>query len=194
MRRIKFDRVVVAWSVIPRYHFRAGLETYCTDTKLDGKYDINLVGGEVITKHWLQETGDRLRMIHNDHWDILDLVQYVNILKSLWNQSNGLHFVNAMGPWCRDYFTRQNAVVPSDFDPYIQSLLRCDERSDQEIFDIYNRIHSEYDEHGGINADLWLNLYDSFDSLKTDTIAHDDVHPGLASQDVFTKFLRQYLT
>lgn len=190
----KYDIVIVGWSVIPRYYFHAGLELYAVHTKLDD-IDINVNNGKTITGAWLENIGNSLKKIHNDHWDILDLVKFVNILVHTQETSPNkkIVFVNTSSPWCRNYFDEKKISLPSDLDPYEQELLQVKTRSDQEIFLLYQMIHSHYDYYGGIRESHWLNLYDSLRSMQIDTVSSTDSHPGYRSQTRYAEYLRPIL-
>jgi len=191
--RNRYDVVLIGWSAIPRYRFYAGLELYPVSTMLSSNFnsDIHINNFETISAKWQKETGDRLRRIHNDHWDILNLIKYINILIEVQqNTKNGkIFFVNSLGPWCNDYFKFKQITVPSELDSYLQKLLNVDTRDDREIFDIYSMLHQQYHEYGGINESHWLNLYQSLESMKIDTISNNDRHPGIKSQVVFKEYL-----
>ena len=190
LRQTKFDQVIVAWTAIPRYHFRVGLELYCTDTKLTAEREINVVGGENVTRYWQETVGDQLRKIHNDHWDILDLVHYVNILINL---CPDIVFVNSLLPWSQNYFDHNVNAKVADLDTYTKKLLQADQRDDEETLKLYHHIHQQYHQAGSIQQHHWLNLYDSFDQLKIDRIDKHDSHPAVASHRHFAEHLRKIL-
>jgi len=73
-----YDLVLVEWSAIPRYKLNVGLELYETNSMLDR--NINLVSGETVSVHTLEKIKKLLLRLHNAHWDLLNLVKYVNIL------------------------------------------------------------------------------------------------------------------
>jgi len=189
-----YDVVVIQWSAIPRYNFKAGLELYNTDTKLDAP-SINLVGGDTISTSWLQETKNRLLRLHNDHWDILDLVKYVNVLIELQvnTRQKQIFFVNGLAPWPDNYFVKKAITLPCDLDRYIYDLLEADFRDDDEILQLYNMIHDDYTRYGGIQESFWLNLYQSQKQTKVDTVSDQDHHPGFASQDLFANMYYQII-
>jgi hypothetical protein len=54
-------------------------------------------------------------------------------------------------------------------------------------------IHKHYNNYGGIQEKYWLNLYQSQNKLKVDTISTVDTHPGLNSQQVFTEYFYKQL-
>jgi len=189
LRQQTWDHVIVAWTAIPRYHFRAGLELYPTDTKLTSERDIHIVGGQTITRHWQEELGNQLRKIHNDHWDILDLIYYVNILAELAGAK--ISFVNSLLPWSNNYFEYDANITVPQLDHYTKTLLQSDLRDDVEIIDLYHHIHQHYQQAGGVCPNIWLNLYESLDQLKVDTHSVYDKHPALKSQKIFAEFLRK---
>jgi hypothetical protein len=192
-----YDLVLVEWSAIPRYKFKIGLELYSVDSILN--QDINVVEHQTVTKKWLMELKDRLLRIHNDHWDLLDLVKYVNTLIKIQEKScnKNIFFINGLGPWSNEYFLKKQINLPSDLDNYTYNLLQSDLRDDEEIFKLYNMIHDHYKNYGGIHEEHWLNLYYSMNDLKIDTVGDNigggDDHPGTASQHVFADYFYQQI-
>jgi len=183
----KYDAVVVAWSTIPRINVNLGLELYSTISKLDGvtTSDIN-TNTITYTKKWQKQVGDKLFEAYSYHWDLLKLVKYVNILDSM---HKNVYFVNTYGPWPNNFFIKQAVKKPSNLDQFTQDLLNVETRDDIEIFQLYNMIHKQYNDAGGINSDLWLNLYDSFEKNKLDIASKTDKHPGYLSNDCYTEIL-----
>lgn len=149
-----YDIVIVGWSAIPRFRFHVGLELYPVFTMLSATFneDIHINNYETISAKWQKETGDRLRKIQNDHWDILKLVKYVNTLIELQEtvKKGKIFFVNSLGPWCKNYFDFKKIILPSDLDLYTQQLLSVDTRDDEEILKLYSMIHGHYQTYGGI--------------------------------------------
>lgn len=193
LRKEKFSDVIVAWTSIPRYHMHAGLELYSTHTRLtDDQTDIRLNSGEVFDRAYQQKAGDMLRRMHNDHWHILDLVKYINTLVEVQSlNSSNIWFVNALCPWSDGYFIQKEIKYPSELTHYEQQLLSSDNRDDAEVIALYKKIHSEYNYYGGIQENLWLNLYTSFKSITVDFASPTDSHPGVVSQDIFVENIQQ---
>jgi hypothetical protein len=94
-------------------------------------------------------------------------------------------------PWPKNYFTKKECTLPSELSEFERRILNVDTRDDEEIFKLYNKIHNDYQLYGGIHEEYWLNLYDSLRSLQIDDASSTDQHPGLLSQDVFVKKLKQ---
>ena len=188
-----YDLVLVQWSAIPRFNVKIGLELYSVYSMLND--DVNIVGRETIKKEWLMEIKNRLLRIHNDHWDILDLVKYINVLIELQVRSRQgkIFFINGLGPWSQDYFEKTQISLPSDLDQFTYNLLQADIRDDDEIFKLYDMIHEHYSRYGGIQEQQWLNLYQSMSQLKIDNIEPNDNHPGLESQSLFADLFAQQI-
>jgi len=188
-----YDIVLVGWTAIPRFNFCVGLELYSTSTMLTN-VDVNINNKQTISGKWLKSIGDGLRKIHNDHWNLLDLVKYVNILIKIQKQAGGeIFFVNALGPWSNEYFQQKSVNLPSDLDQYQQDLLQVKFRDDAEIFQLYKMMHDHYNNYGGIQEQHWLNLYKSLRSMQIDNISVDDKHPGYLSQIVYLDYLKPEL-
>lgn len=189
-----YDIVLVGWSAIPRYYFHVGLELYSTHTHLSD-IDINVNNGMIFSGKWLQRIRDDLLKFHNDHWDILDVVKYVNALIMIHETSPAkkIFFVNTLSPWCKDYFNFKKISLPSDLDPYEQDLLQVKTRDDDEIFSLYKMIHEHYSTYGGIQESRWLNLYDSLRSMQIDDVSKSDSHPGYQSQEKYFQYLAPIL-
>jgi len=186
-----FDVVVIGWTHQSRLNFTVGLETYITDTMFTDLMDINLNSGITISKKWLKETGDRLKKIQNDHWGLLDLIKYVNILydKQVTTRGKTLLFINSLVNISNNYFIKKDSFTPSELSEYQQNLLNVDLRDDEEIIKLYQLTHQHYNHYGGIRPEHWLNLYQSLMDMKIDNVSNSDLHPGYQSQDVYAKYL-----
>lgn len=187
-----YDLVIVAWSIIPRFNFNINLETYETLTKLTDEFDININNNVTIEKKWLKQVGDSLLKIHHDHWDILYLICYLNALIKIHevkNTSKQMFFVNTYSPWSDNFFEYKKLTEPNELGGYEKEFLDVETRGDNEIFELYDKIHVDYQNHGGIKTDHWLNLYSSFKKMKVDNASTIDTHPGLKSQQIYSKYL-----
>jgi hypothetical protein len=195
MQQSKPDLVLVQWTYLARLNWRVGLEVYDTWSMLaDPGHDVNLVNHETIPASWLSDIGNRLQLITNDHWHILQLVQYVNVLVALAHaQQCQIVFVNGAVGWPNNFFTPIEFELPSELPEYVQGLLSVAKRSDTEIKHLYNMIYDEYNSAGGIHPANWLNLYSSLNQCKIDTILPGDQHPGWLSQDHYCQILAPHL-
>jgi len=188
-----YSDVLICWQSIPRINLNFGLECYNTTAAIvspekDCK-DINLVAGQKIAGDKILDLRQFLLRYHNMHWEILELIKYINILKSIGQLHNiQLHFVNYNMTWpAGGYFQEIEWQEPTDLDKFTQDVLQSDFRDDNEVQQLYQMIHTQYREAGGINPELWLNLYAPLRAMKLDT--SDSSHPGLLSQQVFFDYL-----
>ena len=185
-----YDLVVIQWTGLGRILLPVGLELYNTLSILTDGLDVNLVNGSIVPGKWLQDVGDRLKSFSNLHWDILNIVRYVNILIQIQQlKKSKICFVDSGLQWSPGYFEKKSITKPSELSKFEQHILAVEHRDDSEIFDLYNMIHNQYQEYGNIQTDNWLNLYQSHESWKVDTIAPDDFHPGYLSQDILVQCL-----
>jgi hypothetical protein len=189
-----YDLVLVEWSAIPRYNVTVGLELYEVNSMLN--QSVNLVGNDTVSAAWLSDLKDRLLKLHNDHWDILNLVKYINILIEIQikSRSGKIFFINGIGPWSDQYFVKKQINLPSDLDNYTYNLLQSDQRDNAEIFQLYNMIHDQYNKYGNIQQQYWLNLYESQLKTKIDHVSETDHHPGYQSQDLYAENFYKTLT
>ena len=129
-------------------------------------------------------------VLNNSHYEIDDLIKYVNTLIVL-SESKGtkIFFVNNLLPWDENYFNHiKGEITPSMLTEYTNELLSSDTRDDDVITRLYHKMHNQYDNSGGINEKYWLNLYNSFYSMMVDQ-ATDNAHPGMKTQEIFADFL-----
>lgn len=181
----------VEWTSGPRYELELGLELYDTRWVVvpNGparQHDLNDCS---YSTGYLNNIRDRFVTLSHPHYEILNIVCYTNILEKLAKlKHTQIFFINGLCEWDHDYFTRLTNVLPSDYTPYTQKIINVDSRDDVEIFKLYQKIHDQYQSHGGIQQHSWLNLYSSMRSMKIDTNS-DNMHPGTQSNQLyFTEF------
>lgn len=182
--RENFDVVIIAWSELSRLTMNVGLELYETQTIFADK-DININPNMIIKGKWLESIGDNIKKIYNDHWALLNLVKYINILTSLRN--NKIYFVNSLFSIPQNYFERKTML--DNLSEFEKNIYNHGTRDDEEIKKIYDKVHDEYEYYGCIHNDKWLNLYESLYSLQIDYVSRIDNHPGYTSQDKFYQYL-----
>jgi hypothetical protein len=148
----------------------------------------------VYNQRYLKNINDRFTALAHPHHEIFNLVRYVNCLTNLAHLvGTKIFFINAMCPWDQDFFSKLSSVLPEAYTEYTKKLINVDNRDDQEILQIYNKMHQQYDSAGGIQENYWLNLYLSLRSLLIDT-NDDGVHPGIRSNRLYGKLLTTALS
>ena len=178
---------VVEWTNMPRYEVDLGFELYdTTQTFIPNApcrdHSLNQIN---YTSKYLNSIRDRFTSLAHNYNEILNLVEYTNTIRKLSIQTGTqVFFVNGLCPWDQDFFVRKTDVFPDKYTLYTQKLLFTDNRSDSEIFQLYNKMHSSFDSKGGVDQSIWLNLYQSMLSQSIDRNL-DNLHPGLESNQLY---------
>lgn len=186
----------VQWTSAPRYSVLLGVETYPTTQYFghDGHtHEHNLHGGITYTTSYLEGIKNRFLSLHHPHADILNIIKYSNTLNNLaTNTGTKLFFINGICPWDDQFFIKLENVLPDRYTMYTKKILETNTRDDKEIFELYNKIHNEYQQSGGVQESQWLNLYNSFGNNKID-VNNDGTHPGIQSNQLYFKIVNQAL-
>jgi len=185
----------VEWTCYPRYELMLGLELYSTSQLMAPNCPIRQheLNGISYTTAYLNNIRDRFTTLDHPHNEIVNLVKYTSMLVMLSQLKNvKIYFINGLCRWDLNYFNKIIPATPADLTEYTKKIISVDTRSDDEIFKIYNKIHTEYQNAGTINTTHWLNLYQSMRQLKVD-VNNDKVHPGLKSNKIFADLLNSSL-
>jgi hypothetical protein len=187
-----YDYAFVAWTSMPRYEMEVGLEEYTTrqvfmpNLRILHDHRLNDI---VYDQRYLKKINDRFVSLAHVHFEIVQLLRYVNSLIRVADLVNTkIFFINSMCPWDAGYFNKIQNVLPEKYTAFTQTILNMKNRDDDEIFRIYDKMHKELEGAGGIHEPYWLNLYQSLKSLQIDT-NDDGVHPGIKSNQTFARFL-----
>jgi hypothetical protein len=188
--------LICSWLTGPRYHINIGFELYTTDVFFNANnpmQDIVLNTG-TISKNYLDSIRNRFLVLHHYHHEIKIIVEYVDIINKLCKQKNiKVYHINDSCVWDKNYFTRLNNVLPEDYTEFTKtSILNVDNRADDEIFKLYNKLHNEYDAAGGIQEFSWINLYSSLKENRID-VNHDNQHPGQKSNFNYYTTVKNFL-
>ena len=191
----------VQWAAMPRYNFNIGLELWNTTEKMHGPntrptHDIKLGNKDQWDRKYITDLLDRLRVLHHLHPEIVKVVQYSKIISNLCKQFNiKVGFINGVCPWDENYFVRLtgNHITPEDYTPFTKNeILDIDSRSDKDIFILYEKIHNDYDNVGGIDPTEWVNLYSSMRNTQID-VNLDQHHPGIQSNQLYFQQIKTFL-
>jgi hypothetical protein len=185
----------VCWTNVPRYELELGAETYSTRAIFlpnSGMHNHNLHDIQY-SKSYLEGVRDRFTSLAHPHYEIANVVCYVNALVKLSKLTHTqIYFVNALCPWDQNYFTKLDNVLPDSYTDFTKKILHVETRDNQEVFEIYNNIHNQYKNLGGIQEDYWLNLYHSLICQKID-LNNDNNHPGPESNKLYFNQLSKLL-
>jgi hypothetical protein len=82
--------------------------------------------------------------------------------------------------------------MPEEYTPFTKKeILDIDHRSDQDIIELYTRMHNAYDQYP-IQQTSWVNLYNSFYHNCVD-VNYDDQHPGVCSNQLFCQMVKDFV-
>jgi hypothetical protein len=189
----------VAWTALYRYKFSLGAELYDVGQHWNAStplVDVNLNPDITYTKKYLTDIKNKFFSLHHDHYEIVKILAFTSAIIRLCKKLNvEVYFVNNILPWDPGYFntvSNQNRV-PSNTTLYTQKLLNAQTRDDEEFFKIYDVIHQEYRNTGGLLECQWLNLDRSFRNHFLLDLGDDDLHPGELSHQKFGEYLIEIL-
>ena len=191
------DTLFCQWTSGPRYNFNVGFELWDTAENFFIEHrtdDVNLNRGDSWSREYLNDLLDRLRVLHHQHWEILKIVRYSNIITRFAEKNRiKLFFINGLCPWDKDYFIKLTKVKPESYTEFTKKhILNIDSRDDQDIYRLYDLAHDHYQQAGGINEKQWINLYNSFCVNRTDR-NFDDLHPGKKSNQMYFEMIKNKL-
>jgi hypothetical protein len=189
----EIELLLCSWVSFPRYLYSLGFELYSTsDAANDLSCDLG-INGVTISKDYVNNLKRRFFSLHHLHFEILKVVRYTNIISNLARSMNiNVYHINDSCCWDHDFFVKQSGK-PSTYTKFTQEeILNVNNRSDQEIYKLYDKLHNEYQDAGGIKKENWVNLYQSLFSLRVDKNP-DNNHPGKKSNDLYSDLITLFL-
>lgn len=187
------------WTSLSRIKFDAGFELYTTSTMITLPSPLEIRTNQfVLTKKYLKNFFHELKSIMHPHREICKILEYVNIINRLCeNQKIKVRHINGLCPWDKNYFIRLSGpeVKPNDYTNYTkEKILFVDDRDDYEIFQLYNKLHNEYEPSLKGQTHTWMNLDKSLYSMRVlGDFNYDNLHPGAVSNQKFAKFIAEIL-
>lgn len=187
----KYDYAFVGWTSLHRLVVWLGLEEYECKRSFTPRGTLKSMRDHVSNDiSWsakeLYRLKDKILMLNNSHYEIVDLIRYVNMLITLSkSQNTKIFFINNCLPWDKNYFDHDKE---SELTNYTNELLVSKTRTDAQVRRLYHKMHNDYTNVGGIRENYWLNLYNSFSNQMVD-LGSDNEHPGIKSQKIFAKYL-----
>jgi len=132
--------------------------------------------------------------LHHDHNEICKLIENVSIINQLCKIQNiKVIHINDSCPWDKNYFIKIENSKPNQYTEFTKNnILYVNNRDDEEIYLLYDKMHNDIKRHGGVYESEWVNLYDSFISLQID-FNDDNVHPGKLSNQEYFNLVKNYV-
>lgn len=195
----EISHLICQWTKLHRHTLSVGLEFWPTDVKLSAPEtkDINTINFKLKRKK-INEYQQTIKAIIHPHKEIIDLLQYVNVINQLGTQLGiVVYHVNSKCPWDQGYFdykVNQN-LLPSDLTFYTQKkILFSDQRSDLETFQLYKKMFDDYHSVGGVAEHSWINLYNPFyHPTNLVDYNYDNLHAGQQSNENFFNIVKTKL-
>ena len=180
---------IVEWTSAPRYELELGFELYTTRQVFMPGTQCRSINTHSInySSDYLNAVRDRFTALAHDCYEILNIVDYVNtILKVSKLTNTQVFFVNGLCLWDHNFFVKKTNCLPDQYTKYTQRLLNSNTRDDDEVFQLYCKMHDNFDSAGTINQNHWLNLYDSMRNQRID-VNQDKLHPGTQSNNLYVE-------
>jgi len=186
--------LLCSWVSCPRYHYSLGFELYPTNdaAPFDMQQDLGL-NDVTISKDYVNNLKRRFFSLHHLHYEILKIIRYTNIISNLASSFDiKVYHINDSCPWDQNFFVKQSGL-PSTYTKFTQKeILNINNRSDEEIYKLYDKMHHEYQAAGGIKKENWINLDQSFRFLGIDKNP-DTRHPGKKSNNIYSDLIKLFL-
>jgi hypothetical protein len=183
------DVLFVQWSALNRIWLSPGpCAWYCTNPAPEiSKYqyrDIILEGQKKL------EFELTLRMLNHDFNNILELIDYCNILSTLAQQKNmRVVFINGLIPWTDDVIKPLSGDLGSSFSSYTKEILDFNNRNDNELEEYFSILQEKF---STLDQSKWVNIFDSFFSSSVDQ-GPEGHHPGILSHQQMADKVINYM-
>lgn len=182
------DIVFTQWSGLNRIWLSPGPETFYFNN--DQQYPDFRYRDIYIDRAAKKKLNQLLLILNHDYQNILDLVDYCNILANLAKtNSTRIVFINGLVPWTDDLINPLSNDLDKSLSCYSKEILDFDNRPDKEVVDYFSVLQKKV---ATMERQNWVNLFDSFQSNAVDTAA-DGYHPGKLSHTWMADKITNYI-
>jgi len=127
-----------------------------------------------------------LTVLNQDWKHYFDLVDMIEILQ----KDPSVYFINGLLPWDAEFFSRKWTVPIQVQNKFLEFLLQVEQFDDPQLCVLLKKIiHAR----NRIDQSRWINLTNSWESSKIDTVSTTDPHPGAASQLVYADQIYNFI-
>lgn len=182
-----YDIVVTQWSALNRLWLFPGPDTQFFVNSEDKSYRYRDI---YINKKEHKKLKEKLLILNHDYQNIIDVINYCNILENLAAQSGvDCVFTNGLIPWTEDLFSYNENLNLSDLSDYAKQILEFDYRDDAEMVNYLIKLKSSFDT---LNTEIWVNIFQPMNQLSIDRglLGH---HPGIESNKIFATMLKEFI-
>jgi hypothetical protein len=189
IRRKQHDIVFCQWTALNRLWLSPGPDTWYYTTG-DGysSFDYRNIHLGLRDKTELE---NKILLLNHDYQNIVDLIDYVNILNDLADAHKiKLVHVNGMVPWQTDLVNLEVVDNLESLSDYTKEILDFDNRADEQLQQYVIKLQSKF---STMDQTRWVNLFDSFQQNTID-VASQGHHPGVHSHQRMAEKIDNYLT
>lgn len=181
------DIVVTQWSGLNRLWLfpGPGNEFFLNRETQEHRYH-NIV----ISKKDHEKLKNQLLILNHDYQNIIDVVDYCNILENLASQNSvECIFINGLIPWTEDLFFYNEKFNLAELSDYAKQILDFDHRNDDKIINFLKQLKKHFET---LNLQKWVNIFQPLNRMKVDKglLGH---HPGIESNKIFANMLEEYI-
>jgi len=174
-----YDVVFTQWTMPTRLWLFPGPDTqFFTNDHSDTAYTYREIYLSARKKRNLIDT---LLMLNGEFQNLIELVDYCQILDSLASTNNTRsYYINGLLRWTKDLFTSNNYEDMShSFSAYTKNLLDFDNRNDDELEHFHYILSSKLKT---LNSNKWVNMFNSIKTNMVDTTPENH-HPGVKTNE-----------
>ena len=184
----QYDIVFVQWSGLNRMWLYPGPDTTFDTHRVNTDYTYRDI---FISQRERKKFVETLLILNHDYKNILDLVDYCNVLESLGTVNNTkVYFINGIVPWQDDLVNLSDYTNMSQLlSLYTKEILDFENRNDDEIKQFVSVLQNKL---LTLNLGLWVNPFDSMSGRNTD-VAPAGHHPGVKSHRIMANQVIDFL-
>ena len=129
-------------------------------------------------------------LLNHDYQNILDLVDYCNILQTVSKEYKVKHFnINGLVPWTQDLILPFGSDLAQEFSLYTKNLLDFDNRDNKELIELFGTLQNKV---LTLDQTTWVNIFNSFKANTMDD-GPQGHHPGPKSHRWMADQIKDYL-
>jgi hypothetical protein len=180
------DKLFVQWSALNRLWLHPG-----PDTELFLAHTVSsdyVYRDTTYSKKQLQEFANTYHILNHDYKNLLDLIDYCNILTKITNCQ--IIFINGLVPWTQEILNKTTAKnFAKNLSEYSKEVLEFDARDDEEITKFFVSLNNAV---LSLDQSRWVNMFDSMVKTQVDS-GNDKAHPGSKSHQLYAEMIIKYL-
>lgn len=183
-----YDMIFTQWTALNRLWLSPGPDSvYFVNSGKNTDFVYRDVRVKAKDKEFLKNL---LLILNHDFQNILDVIDYCQILTRLADQSQTkLIFINGLLPWQSDLVRPLDQDLGTGLSDYTKEILDFENRDDEEIRKFFTVLQEKFK---SVDQSKWVNIFDSFFDNEIDT-GPEGHHPGVLSHRWMADRVSDYL-